>query len=70
LVVVAMLRFTGAETRSSFGQLDETSQPIELLLSVTRDGPQTLGAQIEEQLRSAIREGAHEARLPSPGRQP
>jgi GntR family transcriptional regulator / MocR family aminotransferase len=50
--------------------LDETSQPIELLLSVTRDGPQTLGAQIEEQLRSAIRERAHEARLPSPGRQP
>jgi GntR family transcriptional regulator/MocR family aminotransferase len=47
--------------------LDETSQPIELLLSVTRDRPQTLGAQIEEQLRSAIREGALRsgARVPS-----
>jgi GntR family transcriptional regulator / MocR family aminotransferase len=38
--------------------LDETSQPIELLLTVARDGSQTLGAQIEEQLRRAIREGA------------
>ena len=37
--------------------LDETSQPIELLLSVTRDGPATLGAQIEDQLRQAIRDG-------------
>jgi GntR family transcriptional regulator/MocR family aminotransferase len=38
--------------------LDETSQPIELLLSVSRDGSLTLGAQIENQLRRAIREGA------------
>ncbi len=38
--------------------LDETSQPIEVLLSVRRDVPRTLGAQIEEQLRRAIREGA------------
>jgi GntR family transcriptional regulator/MocR family aminotransferase len=38
--------------------LNETSQPIELLLSVSRDGSQTLGAQIEDQLRRAIREGA------------
>ena len=38
--------------------LDETSQPIELLLSVSRDGSRTLGAQIEDQLRQAIREGA------------
>ena len=37
--------------------MDETSQPIELLLSVTRDGSRTLGAQIEDQLRRAIREG-------------
>ena len=37
---------------------DETSQPIELLLSVTRDGGTTLGAQMEDQLRSAIRTGA------------
>jgi GntR family transcriptional regulator/MocR family aminotransferase len=45
----------------------ETSQPIELLLSVTRDGPDTLGAQIETQLRSTIREGTLRAgtRLPS-----
>ncbi len=38
--------------------LDETSQPVELLLSVTRDGPGTLGTQIEDQLRRAIRDGA------------
>ncbi len=36
----------------------ETSQPLELLLSVTRDGSRTLGAQIEDQLRQAIREHA------------
>jgi GntR family transcriptional regulator / MocR family aminotransferase len=47
--------------------LDETSQPIELLLSVRRDGPETLGTQIEEQLRTAIREGSLRpgARVPS-----
>ena len=38
--------------------LDETSQPLELLLSVRRDGAPTLGAQIEDQLRRTIREGA------------
>ncbi len=38
--------------------LDGTSQPIELLLSVSRDGSRTLGAQIEDQLRWAIRGGA------------
>ena len=38
--------------------LDETSQPIELLLSVSRDGSRTLGAQIEDQLRRAIRDRA------------
>jgi GntR family transcriptional regulator / MocR family aminotransferase len=37
--------------------LDETSQPLELLVSVSRDGPRTLGAQIEDQLRRAIRNG-------------
>ncbi len=37
--------------------LDETSQPLELLLSVSRGGAETLGAQIEDQLRRAIREG-------------
>jgi GntR family transcriptional regulator/MocR family aminotransferase len=35
--------------------LNETSQPLELLLSVSRDGDGTLGAQIEEGLRQAIR---------------
>jgi GntR family transcriptional regulator / MocR family aminotransferase len=47
--------------------LDETSQPIELLLSVRRTGPRTLGAQIEDQLRRAIRDGALRpgARVPS-----
>ncbi len=37
--------------------MDETSQPFELLLSVARDGRTTLGAQIEDQLRQAIRTG-------------
>jgi GntR family transcriptional regulator / MocR family aminotransferase len=47
--------------------VSETSQPIELLLSVSRDEPGTLGAQIEDQLRSAIREGVlrSRARVPS-----
>jgi GntR family transcriptional regulator / MocR family aminotransferase len=47
--------------------VDETSQPIELLLSVARDDQRTLGAQIEDQLRRAIREGTLHAgaRVPS-----
>ena len=47
--------------------VDETSQPIDLLVSVTRDAPGTLGSQIEDQFRRAIREGALRpgARLPS-----
>jgi GntR family transcriptional regulator/MocR family aminotransferase len=47
--------------------LHETSQPLELLLSVTRDGALTLGAQIEDQVRGAIRDGALRpgARVPS-----
>ncbi len=47
--------------------LNETSQPIELLLAVSRDGGRTLGAQIEDQLRGAIRDGALKpgARVPS-----
>jgi GntR family transcriptional regulator/MocR family aminotransferase len=61
-----MLRFTGASSRSSLGALDETSQPIELLLSVRRKGSQTLGAQIEDQLRKAIREGTLKARARVP----
>jgi len=35
----------------------EASAPLELLLSVSREGPGTLGAQIEDQLRRAIRGG-------------
>ena len=47
--------------------MDETSQPIELLLSVSRNGTQTLGAQIEDHLRQAIRDGTLKtgARVPS-----
>jgi GntR family transcriptional regulator/MocR family aminotransferase len=47
--------------------LDETSQPLELLVSVSRDGSRTLGGQIEDQLRRAIRDGALRpgARVPS-----
>jgi GntR family transcriptional regulator/MocR family aminotransferase len=37
--------------------INETSQPIDLLLSVRRDDPRTLGAQIEDQLRTSIRNG-------------
>ena len=46
---------------------DETSQPIELLVSVSREAPGTLGAQVEDQFRGAIREGALRpgARVPS-----
>jgi GntR family transcriptional regulator/MocR family aminotransferase len=47
--------------------LNETSQPIDLLLSVTRDRFRTLGGQIEDQLRVAIRQGTLKpgARVPS-----
>ncbi len=47
--------------------MDETSQPIEVLLSVSRDAPGTLGSQIEDRLRRAIRDGALRtgARVPS-----
>jgi GntR family transcriptional regulator/MocR family aminotransferase len=50
-----------------FDPLDETSQPIELLLAVDRDGAGTLGAQIEEGVRRAIRDGALQpgSRVPS-----
>ena len=34
-------------------QLEEPSAPIELLLSVSREGAGTLGAQIEDRLRTA-----------------
>jgi GntR family transcriptional regulator/MocR family aminotransferase len=38
--------------------INETSQPVELLVAVDRDRSRTLGAQIEDQLRRAIRHGA------------
>src|SRR4051794_13505111 len=46
----------------------EPSRPLELVLSVEREAPGTLGAQIEGQLRRAIREGELRAgaRVPSP----
>ena len=45
----------------------EPSAPVELLLSVSREGEGTLGAQIEDQLRRAIRSGELHggARVPS-----
>lgn len=62
-----MLGSTGTDAISTFGALDETSQALELLLAVTRDGPRTLVAQIEDQLRRAIRGGTLKAgaRVPS-----
>jgi GntR family transcriptional regulator / MocR family aminotransferase len=47
--------------------MNETSQPVELLLSIDRQRQGTLGAQIEDQLRRAIRDGALRAgaRVPS-----
>jgi GntR family transcriptional regulator/MocR family aminotransferase len=47
--------------------MDETSQPIHVLVSVDRAGRGTLGAQIENQLRRAIRDGSLKAgaRVPS-----
>ncbi|HEX8627380.1 MAG TPA: winged helix-turn-helix domain-containing protein, partial [Catenuloplanes sp.] len=47
--------------------MDEPSQPFELLLTVSRERPGTLGAQIEGQLRQAIRDGTLRAgsRVPS-----
>ena len=41
-----------------FRPVDETTQPVELLVSLQRDGDGTLGSQLEEQLRRAIRDGA------------
>jgi GntR family transcriptional regulator / MocR family aminotransferase len=62
-----MLGSTGLSARSSFRVVDETSQPIDVLVSVTRKGPGTLRAQIEDQLRRAIRDGSLKAgsRVPS-----
>jgi GntR family transcriptional regulator / MocR family aminotransferase len=56
--MLAMLRCTGAYASATFDAVDGTSHSVELLLSIDRDGPHTLGAQIEDQLRRAIRTGA------------
>jgi GntR family transcriptional regulator / MocR family aminotransferase len=45
---------------------NETSQPVELLLSVAKERPGTLGSQIEGQLRARIRDGALRAGTPLP----
>lgn len=47
--------------------ISESSQPVELLLSVSRTAPGTLSGQIEDQLRRAIRDGTLRpgARVPS-----
>jgi GntR family transcriptional regulator/MocR family aminotransferase len=47
--------------------VNETSQPIDLLLQVSRDGSRTLGAQIEHHLRRAVQQGTLKAgtRVPS-----
>src|SRR5918997_1799480 len=62
-----MLRCTGSASRSTLSLVDETSQPLDVLVSLSRDGSGTLGAQIEDQLRRSIREGTLKAgaRVPS-----
>ena len=62
-----VLRSTGPLPRSTFCLLNGTSQPIDLLLAVERGGTATLGRQIEDQFRSAIRDGRLHpgARVPS-----
>lgn len=62
-----MVRSTGVFARSTFHAVNKTSQPIDLLVSVTRGGPRTFRGQIEDQLRHAIRNGALRAgaRVPS-----
>ncbi|MGH3469115.1 MAG: GntR family transcriptional regulator, partial [Thermocrispum sp.] len=46
---------------------DQTSSPIDVLVSVSRDAHGRLGAQIEDQLRCAVRTGKAKpgTRLPS-----
>ncbi|MGO1075357.1 aminotransferase class I/II-fold pyridoxal phosphate-dependent enzyme [Inquilinus sp. CA228] len=43
-----------------------TSSPIDILVSVTRDGPRTLGGQIEDQIRDAVRAGRLRPGAPVP----
>ena len=63
-----MIRSTGAGVHRLWADVKETSQPVDLLISVARGGPRTLAAQIEDQLRRAIRDGSlrgRRRRLPS-----
>ena len=53
-----MLGFHWLNRRSTIVARDETSQPVELLLTVSRESSRTLGAQIEDHLRSSIRSAA------------
>jgi GntR family transcriptional regulator/MocR family aminotransferase len=55
---VIVVASTGTADRWDSTVAQETSQPVELLLSVSRDDSRTLGAQIEDQLRRAIRDGS------------
>ena len=50
--MAAMLRSTGIHARASCDPVKEASEPIDLLLSLSRDGSATLGAQIEDQVRA------------------
>ena len=47
--------------------MKDASEPIDLLLSLSRDGSATLGAQIEDQVRRAVRRGTLKpgSRVPS-----
>ena len=53
-----VVRSTGAGVHRLWADVKETSQPVDLLISVVRGGPGTLAAQIEDQLRRAIRDGS------------
>jgi GntR family transcriptional regulator/MocR family aminotransferase len=53
-----MLDSTGVGIGQLLTGSNESSQPVDLLLAVTRDDQRTLGAQIEDQLRRAVRDGA------------
>jgi GntR family transcriptional regulator/MocR family aminotransferase len=56
-----------SKTRSTSGAVDGTSQPVDVLVAISRDGAARLGTQIEGQLRAAVRSGSLQpgVRLPS-----
>ena len=61
-----MVESTGLVSRSTSMPKNETSQPIEALLSIQRGGGHRLGAQIEAQLRDQIRNGQLRPATPVP----